>query len=122
MPRVLVVDDSPTELHLMAAPLRRAGYDVYEARDGDEALNQIHHTAPDVVLLDVIMPGKNGFQLCRQIKNDQRFARTPVIIVTSKGQESDRFWGLRQGASEYIVKPFTPQQIVAAVRRHTFGL
>ena len=117
MPRgkILAVDDSETELTVMATPLRRQGYTVVTATNASEALAELERDQPDLLLLDVIMPGVNGFQLCRNLRRDPRFARMPIIMITSKDQASDREWGLKQGASEYLTKPVTPEQLLAAV-------
>lgn len=115
---ILVVDDSATDTMVIAAPLRGEGYEVITAKDGDEALARLASDAPDLVLLDVVMPGKNGFQLCRQIRSDSRYSRLPVILLTSKNGEADKFWGMKQGATEYITKPFASDALLATVRRH----
>ncbi len=115
--RILIVDDSATEMAVMTSSLKAEGFDVITATNGDEALDRLERESPDAIVLDVIMPGKNGFQLCRQIRSDSRWAALPIVMVTSKDQESDRFWGMKQGASEYITKPFEPANLVAAVRR-----
>ena len=104
--KILVVDDSPTELQLMVEPLINRGYRVITATNGIEALEQVAKELPSLILLDVLMPGKNGFQVCRQLKNDPATCDIKIIIVSSKNQESDRFWGLKQGADEYVAKPF----------------
>jgi twitching motility two-component system response regulator PilH len=115
--KVLVVDDSATETAMMTSSLTAGGFEVITASNGDEAMTRLERDRPDVVVLDVIMPGKNGFQVCRQIRQDARWAHMPIVMVTSKDQASDRFWGMKQGASEYITKPFEPSNLVAAVRR-----
>lgn len=115
--KVLVVDDSATEMALMTSSLRADGFEVVTASNGEEALSCLERERPDLMVLDVIMPGKNGFQVCRQVRQDARWASLPIVMVTSKDQASDRFWGLKQGASEYITKPFEPASLVAAVRR-----
>jgi twitching motility two-component system response regulator PilH len=104
--KILVVDDSATDTLLISNPLRAEGYDVITAKDGEEALRRLDQDRPDLVLLDVVMPGKNGFQLCRQIRSDARFGSLPVILLTSKNQEADKFWGMKQGATAYMTKPF----------------
>jgi twitching motility two-component system response regulator PilH len=116
--RILIVDDSPTELAVLTTVLQHEGFEVFTARDGEDALDKLAAETPRLVLLDVVMPGKNGFSLCRQIRSDARFSRVPVILVTSKNQPSDRFWGLKQGASEYLVKPWTADELLQTVRRH----
>jgi twitching motility two-component system response regulator PilH len=119
--KVLVVDDSATEVALITSSLRAVGFEVVTASNGEEALAHLERETPDAIVLDVIMPGKNGFQVCREIRADQRWAALPIVMVTSKDQESDKFWGMKQGASEYITKPFAPESLVAAVRRYMLG-
>ena len=116
--KILVVDDSPTELAVLEALLARAGFQVITARDADDALQKLSSERPQMVLLDVIMPGKNGFSLCRQIRASAELGQTPVILVTSKSQASDRFWGLKQGAVDYVTKPWDPAELLRTVRRH----
>ena len=116
--KILVVEDSVTEMMLIVSPLRAEGYDVVTAKDGDEALKSLDKESPDLVLLDVIMPGQNGFQICRQIRRDARYGALPVILLTSKDQEADKFWGLKQGATEYMTKPFDMKSLLATIRRH----
>lgn len=121
---ILVVDDSPTDLSLLLAALRPRGFRLLSANDGDQALETARREHPDLVLLDVILPRQNGFQVCRQLKTEQGTRGIKVVLVTSKTQPSDRFWGLKQGADEYLTKPFTPEQLLGVVERHvvTAGL
>jgi twitching motility two-component system response regulator PilH len=114
---ILVVDDSPTELQLLTAPLKNKGYIILTATDGDEALQIAAAQHPKLILLDVIMPKKNGFQVCRQLKNTPETQDIKIIIISSKSQESDRFWGMKQGADDYIVKPFDEKALLAAVTK-----
>jgi DNA-binding response OmpR family regulator len=114
---ILVVDDSPTELQLITAPLKAKGYTVITAVDGDEAIEKACSQHPRVMLLDVIMPKKNGFQVCRQLKNSPETQDIKIIIISSKSQESDRFWGMKQGADEYMVKPFDEKTLLANVAK-----
>jgi twitching motility two-component system response regulator PilH len=116
--KILLVDDSPTELAVLSALLQQEGYEVVTARDGEDALDKLDRERPRLVLLDVVMPGKNGFSLCRQIRAMADFGQVPIILVTSKSQPSDRFWGLKQGANEYVTKPWDPAELVETVRRH----
>ena len=118
MQRILVVDDSPTEQNVIRQPLEASGYQVVIASGGEEGLERMESEPFDLLVLDVIMPGKNGFQICRQIRRDTRWADLPILMVTSKDQDADRFWGLKQGATEYITKPFNANDLVTAVRRH----
>lgn len=109
---VLIVDDSPTEVHVMQKALEQHGFSTAAAADGTEALSKARELHPDLILMDIVMPGVNGFQATRQLAADPRTRSIPVIMVTSKAQESDRVWGLRQGAVDYIVKPFSMDKLV----------
>lgn len=114
--KILVVDDSRTELHHLSDVLGRRGYQVRTASNGDEALRKLGEDKPDLILMDVVMPGTNGFQLTRSITRDPRFAGVPVIMCTSKNQETDKVWGMRQGARDYIVKPVDGEALIAKIR------
>ncbi|QGZ39670.1 twitching motility two-component system response regulator PilH [Pseudoduganella flava] len=103
--RILIVDDSPTERYYLSDILTRNGYVVSTAENGEEALARIRAEKPELILMDVVMPGANGFQVTRSIARDPELQDVPVIICSSKNQETDRIWGLRQGAKEYLVKP-----------------
>ena len=116
--RILVVDDSPTELAVLSALFHNEGFQVVPARDGEEALEKLAGERFRMVLLDVVMPGENGFSLCRQIRANGEFGRVPIIMLTSKNQPSDRFWGLKQGATEYLTKPWNAADLLQTVRRH----
>lgn len=113
---ILLVDDSKTELHYVSDILARQGYSVRTAENGDEAFRRLEEQTPDLILMDVVMPGMNGFQLTRAITKDPRYARVPVIMCTSKDQETDKVWGIRQGARDYIVKPVDPQELTSKIR------
>jgi len=113
---VLVVDDSPTELHIWKGILEEAGYSVILAESGEDGVEQARATKPDLILMDVVMPGLNGFQATRQLSRDPETANIPVIMVTTKDQETDRTWGLRQGAREYIVKPVSSENLLSKIR------
>jgi twitching motility two-component system response regulator PilH len=115
MKKILVVDDSPTMRQLMTDALHGQGYQIITANDGEEALHKATTELPDLVLLDVVMPGKNGFQVCRQLKTDTATKHIKVIMVTSKNQKSDRFWGLKQGADAYLAKPFADAELLENV-------
>ncbi len=117
MGKVMVVDDAYSELQVMEAILRSAGHDVVTYLDGDQLEERIATERPDVVLLDIVMPKRNGFDALRGLRRDERTRETRVVVVSSKNQESDRTWGLRQGADEYLPKPFTAEQLLTAVRR-----
>lgn len=114
--KILLVDDSRTELHHMSELLRQAGYSVRTAENGQQALTSLVEDKPDLILMDVVLPGSNGFQLTRTITRDQRFADLPVIICSSKGQVTDKVWGMRQGARDYVVKPVDAQELLGKIR------
>jgi DNA-binding response OmpR family regulator len=114
---ILVVDDSPTDLSLIVSLLTHRGYRVVTAVDGDEAVAKASVEHPRLVVLDIVLPGMSGFQVCRQLKTDDATRDSKVILVSGKDQASDRFWGMRQGADEYVTKPFTSEQLLAAVDR-----
>jgi twitching motility two-component system response regulator PilH len=113
MALVLIVDDSPTELHVMQKALERSGFKTVTASDGAEGIRLAREIHPDLIFMDIVMPGMNGYQATRTLANDPQTRSIPVIMVTSKGQETDKIWGLRQGAVDYMVKPVSPNQLVA---------
>ena len=115
--KILLVDDSKTELHYLSDLLLKRGYSVRTAEGGDEALKLLAEDKPDLILMDVVMPGQNGFQLTRTISRDPRYADLPVIMCTSKNQETDRVWGLRQGAKDYVVKPVKADELIAKIKK-----
>jgi DNA-binding response OmpR family regulator len=117
MSKVLVVDDSYAEMQMIESILKGAHYSVVALPDADHLEDVIAADKPAVIVLDVVMPGRNGFQVCRDLKNDKRFSNIPIVLCTSKGQESDKFWGLQQGANAHVVKPFKAEDLLAAVRR-----
>lgn len=116
MSLVLIVDDSPTEVHLLRQYLERHGYETEAAEDGTEAVSKARKLKPDLVLMDIVMPGMNGYQATRELSKDPDTARIPVLMVTTKGDETDRIWGMRQGAADYLVKPITESQLVEKIR------
>jgi len=113
---ILIVDDSKTELHHLSDILRKRGFQVRTAENGEEALRRLGEEVPDLILMDVVMPGQNGFQLTRTITRDPRWSAVPVIMCTSKNQETDRVWGMRQGARDYIVKPVDTDELLGKIR------
>jgi twitching motility two-component system response regulator PilH len=114
--KILVVDDSKTELHHLSDILGKRGFSVRTAENGEEAMRRLEEEKPQLILMDVVMPGQNGFQLTRAITRDPRFADVPVIMCTSKNQETDKVWGMRQGARDYIVKPVNAEELMAKIR------
>ena len=113
--KVLVVDDSKTELMFMTDLLSKNGFSVKTAEGADDAFRRLAEEKPDLILMDVVMPGQNGFQLTRAISRDPLYADVPIIMCTSKNQETDRVWGMRQGARDYIVKPVNPAELMAKI-------
>lgn len=113
--KVLIVDDSPTERYYLTDILVRNGFTVTTAENGEEALAKIKADKPELILMDVVMPGANGFQVTRAIARDPELADVPVIICSSKNQETDRIWGMRQGAKDYLVKPVDPALLLARI-------
>ena len=112
---VLVVDDSPTERHVLVELLSRNGYQVITAENGEEGIEKARRELPDLILMDVVMPGLNGYQATRTLTRDEATKHIPIIVCTSKGQETDRIWGLRQGAQDYMVKPINPEELLAKI-------
>ncbi|HWR35567.1 MAG TPA: response regulator [Clostridia bacterium] len=117
MKKVLIVDDSQAEVRLMQAYLEQAGYWAVSINDPMRIEQTIDVERPGLILLDVVMPGRNGFQACRELKGSAEYGRIPIVMVTSKGNESDKFWGQQQGADGYVVKPFTKEQLLGEVQR-----
>jgi len=112
---ILIVDDSPTELHLFQNMLEQNGFSTLVADSGEEGLRKAAASRPDCILMDIVMPGMNGFQATRKLTQDPGTTGIPVIMITSKDQETDKIWGMRQGAVEYLVKPIDAKQLVAKI-------
>ena len=115
--KVLIVDDSPAEVLLMHGVLEREGYRLVDLHDSTRVEETVAFEQPNVILLDVVMAGKNGFQVCRELKGHELYKTIPVILVTSRDTASDKFWGEQQGADGYVTKPFTSEELLRAVRR-----
>ncbi|MEF8714746.1 MAG: response regulator [Accumulibacter sp.] len=113
--KILVVDDSPTERHVLKALLTGNGYEVITAESGEEGIAKTKSELPDLVLMDVVMPGLNGYQATRTLTRDPATRNIPVIVCTTKGQETDKIWGLRQGAQDYLVKPINGPELLAKI-------
>ena len=113
--KILLVDDSPTEALFMSDLLGKKGFKVSVAGNSEQAMARLDAEAFDLILMDVVMPGQNGYQATRAIKRDDRFKDIPVIMCTSKGLETDRIWGIRQGASDYIVKPVDGEELLSKI-------
>ena len=114
--KVLVVDDSKTELMYLTDLREKNGMSVRTAENADDAMRRLDEEKPDLILMDVVMPGQNGFQLTRSITRDPRFTDVPVIMCTSKNQETDRVWGMRQGARDYVTKPVDAADLMAKIK------
>ena len=118
MARILIIDDSPTETFRFREILTKHGYDVLEATNGADGVAMAQAELPDLVLMDVVMPGMNGFQAMRQITKGKDTQHIPVVIVSTKDQATDRVWGKRQGASDYLTKPIVEQQLIGVIKNY----
>lgn len=117
MARILIVDDSPTETFRFREILSKHGYEVLEATNGADGVTMAQAELPDLVLMDVVMPGMNGFQATRQISKGKDTQHIPVVIVSTKDQATDRVWGKRQGACDYLTKPIDEQQLIDVIKQ-----
>jgi twitching motility two-component system response regulator PilH len=117
MSRILVVEDSPTVLYTVSRMLTEGGHQVLTATDGEQAMSIVIQEHPNLVLLDVILPKLNGYQVCRRMKAAPATAQIPVIMITSKTKDNDRRWGLEQGADDYVTKPLDARQLLAVIDR-----
>lgn len=113
--KIMVVDDSPTERFFLGGLLSKQGYQVITAESGEEAIAKAKQEKPDLIIMDVVMPGLNGFQATRAITKDDETKNIPVIMCTTKGQETDMVWGMRQGAKDYIVKPVNQDDLLKKI-------
>lgn len=113
--KILVIDDSPTERFFVVDLLNKKGYQTITAENGEEGIAKAKAEKPDLILMDVVMPGLNGYQATRTLTRDEDTKDIPVIICTTKGQETDKIWGLRQGAVDYLVKPLNPEELLKRV-------
>jgi twitching motility two-component system response regulator PilH len=113
--KILVVDDSPTDRQYMIETLKGKGFQIVTAENGEEAITKAKSELPDLILMDVVMPGLNGYQATRQITRDDATKHIPVIMCTSKGADTDKIWGMRQGANDYLVKPVDPAALLAKI-------
>lgn len=116
MARILIVDDSPTDLQNTRIILEKAGHMVLEASGATDVLQRVKQERPDAVVMDVVMPGVNGFQATRALSKDPDTKHVPVVVVSTKSMETDRVWALRQGAREYITKPFKPEELLGKLK------
>ena len=121
MTHILIIDDSPTEVHVFKSMLQKNKIDVSVATNGEEGIEKAIEIKPDCILMDVVMPGKNGFQATRDLSRNPETASIPVIIITTKDQETDKIWGMRQGARDYIVKPAKESDLIARINKVLAG-
>lgn len=117
MTTVLIVDDSVTMREIMADELKKTGIQVIEASNGKEAIEKINESCPDLVVLDIVMPEMNGYDLCRWIKTNDKSKNIPIVMCSSKSQDFDRYWGMKQGADAYITKPFHLPEMIKTVKQ-----
>lgn len=118
MARILIVDDSSTELHVLTSILNKSGYEAVTAQNGEEAIHIAKKQLPDLILMDVVMPGINGFQATRELSSNPDTAKIPIIIVTTKDQQTDKVWASRQGAKDFLVKPVKEDDLLRSVKLH----
>lgn len=113
--KILVIDDSPTERHVLVDILSRGNYEIITAESGEEGIEKARAEQPDLILMDVVMPGLNGYQATRTLTRDDATKHIPIIVCTSKGQETDKTWGLRQGAHDYMTKPINGEELLMKI-------
>jgi len=116
MTRILIVDDSPTETHVLKSMLEKHGYQVSVAQTGEEGIKLAQQHTPDVILMDIVMPGVNGFQATRKLSKDPATSAIPIVMISTKDQDTDRIWAKRQGAKDYITKPVTESELLSKVK------
>jgi len=121
MPRILVIDDSPTMLYMVTEMIAQGGHETITASNGEQAICMAVNQQPDLVLLDVILPKLNGYEVCRQLKSTPQTADIPVVMITSKSKDKDRKWGIEQGADDYITKPFDADDLLDVIERFVRG-
>jgi chemotaxis family two-component system response regulator PixH len=122
MGTVLVVEDSITEREIITYYLRQVGVVVSTAKSGEEALEKLNTYTPDLIILDVVLPGRSGFEICRELKAEDKTSKIPIIICSTKGSDMDKFWGMRQGADAYIPKPIDEEVFVRTVKQLMAGV
>lgn len=121
MARILIVDDSPSQLMGMKRIVEKLGHEALSAEDGAQGVEVAKATVPDLILMDVVMPNLNGFQATRAISKEATTSHIPIVLVTTKDQETDKVWGMRQGAKAYITKPFNEAELVAIINKLLVG-
>ncbi|MEM6821790.1 MAG: response regulator [Verrucomicrobiota bacterium] len=118
MAKLVIIDDLDTEIELMKMALAPGGYDIHTAADAETGIDLVKKESPDAILLDVVLPGMDGFAACRKLKKEDSTKNIPVILISSKSEESDKFWGLKQGASDYVFKPFDGDALLNTVKQY----
>ena len=121
MARVLIIDDSPTETRRTSGFLKHAGHQVVCAPNGKDGIDKARSAKPDPILMDVVMPDLNGFQATRQLQRDPSTQHIPVIIISTKNQQTDKIWGLRQGATDYLIKPIDESALIKSIETALHG-
>ncbi len=116
MALIMIVDDSPTEVHVLRTALENHGYETVAASDGEECLSLARKVKPDLILMDVVMPGVNGYQATRTLTRDPLTSAIPIVMISSKSLETDKIWGMRQGAADYLTKPVTEADLLAKAK------
>lgn len=116
MALIMIVDDSPTEVHVLRTALENHGYETVAASDGQECLSLVREVKPDLILMDVVMPGVNGYQATRTLTRDPQTSAIPIVMISSKSLETDKIWGMRQGAADYLTKPVTEADLLAKAK------
>ena len=114
--KILIVDDSPTDLHILSGYLVSNGYTPVTASSGEEAIDKAHQECPDLILMDIVMPGMNGFEATRTLTRDPKTSHIPIVMISSKGQDTDKLWGKRQGAIDYLVKPVQESSLIKKLK------
>jgi twitching motility two-component system response regulator PilH len=118
MGRILIVDDSLVEIEIMKRILQPTKHSLTVAMNGEDGIEKAKLTRPQLILMDVVMPKKNGFQACRELRNDPAFKDVPIVLISSKDKDFDKVWGKQQGATEYLVKPYSPENLLAIVSKY----
>jgi two-component system, chemotaxis family, response regulator PixH len=116
MATVLVVDDTLTDSELIGGTLRQSGFEIISASSSEDAKNKLGNLTPDAIVLDIVLPGESGFELCRSLKANPATSNIPIVLCSTKDGEIDRFWGMKQGASSYLTKPINPEELIRTVR------
>jgi two-component system, chemotaxis family, response regulator PixH len=117
MNTVLVVEDGLTDMEILSRYLKQAGYSVISAKSSEEAQERIHELQPDLIFLDVILPGKSGFEMCRELKNDPKTSKIPVVFCSTKDSDVDKMWGTMLGADAYLSKPIKPEELTLTLQQ-----